>query len=196
MSSSSDRGISQSSRSWDREMEILEIVERNRRIATIMAEAARLRGGGAALEAAKREFWARSAQHLQPVPGQRSDSPMTDVVIVKGNKMHLAAGDIEGAAKLAKREGISLKKAIEIYSEINKINQPSYLGGDLLEKDVVKKSSKKAIAKAVRFAVDHQMTGKDPEVDRLVFKALYAANRPAAAAGDAEMIQFLRHGRP
>jgi hypothetical protein len=101
-------------------MALLDLADRNDRIASIMAECARLYGGGGALAEAKYRFWAQALQHLHPVPGQRYDTPLSDVIITKGSRMPsvalgivdfetlasggwlvTAAGRVEGALKTA-----------------------------------------------------------------------------------------------
>jgi hypothetical protein len=55
-----ERRENRSARSWEREMEIPTIIERNRRIAEVMAECARLHGGGGAIAEAKYRFWSHA----------------------------------------------------------------------------------------------------------------------------------------
>jgi len=88
-------------------MEILRIIAHNRKVGEMLANVARM-NGDAALEQAKREFWARGIEALIPVPGQSHDTQLTDVVITKrGNviKLKLEAGDVEAAERLAKKTG-------------------------------------------------------------------------------------------
>src|SRR5215472_16717430 len=66
-----------------RTMEILDLMDRNRLIGEVMAECARLSGGGGALEEAKYNFWVRAFAQMQPEPGQLPDTALTDTVITK-----------------------------------------------------------------------------------------------------------------
>jgi hypothetical protein len=54
--------------------ELLQLVERNRRVAEVMAEMQRRYGGYDALASARERFWALGLDALQPLPGQPSDS--------------------------------------------------------------------------------------------------------------------------
>jgi hypothetical protein len=84
MSSASDRRGNRTGANLIRQWEIADAyAERNRRIAEAMAEAARLHGGRAALEERKYEFWVSALEHLHPVPGQATDTALTDVIIMK-----------------------------------------------------------------------------------------------------------------
>jgi hypothetical protein len=67
-------------------MEILDLIDRNRAIAECMAECARLHGGSGALAEAKYRFWCWAFEHLNPVPGQRKDTPLTDSLSRKVRK--------------------------------------------------------------------------------------------------------------
>jgi hypothetical protein len=143
-----------------------------------------------------RQWLCDHLERTAPAEGQRLD---TRLGTIEGwTTMKLLAGDIEAAEKLAKAEGITLAKALAIYSALNIANTPSYAGGTLISKkgDSVKKSSKKAakaVAKAAEFAVNYRMTANSPD-DLTVFKALYTTRRPAV--GDRALVDFLRHGRP
>jgi hypothetical protein len=61
----------------------LGVVERNARVAALMAEAQRRFGGHDELHRAIAHFWATGLRALQPLPGQPPDSALTDVVITK-----------------------------------------------------------------------------------------------------------------
>src|SRR5215469_11353538 len=115
----------------------LEILRHNQRVAEAMASVARLRGGGAALDEARRKFWAMGIDALIPVPGQQHDTRLSDVVITKGKaliKLKLEAGDVEAAERLARETGKSFDECLELYSAINIMNTPSYQGGELIQK--------------------------------------------------------------
>jgi hypothetical protein len=83
------------------------ITERNQQIAGIMAEVARLHGHSRALIEQKYAFWVRPFSEMCPVPGQRPDTPLTDIVITKGAK--LTQDDYKLATHLSKKEGISFE---------------------------------------------------------------------------------------
>jgi hypothetical protein len=176
MSGIGDRSGSRSRRSWDREIEIMELVDRNRRIAEVMAECARLRGGSGALTEAKYRFWARALEHLRPIPGQRPDTALADVVITKKGKsvlqLKLMAGDVEAAERLSKTTGLPLGECLEVYSRLNILNTPSYMGGDLIEKGgaMTPKQRQKQLKE---FVDNYQMTGSDTSLDKAVFVYRY-----------------------
>jgi hypothetical protein len=154
------------------------IAARNDQIAECMAEAARIYGGGGALSEAKYNFWVRTFEHLHPVPGQRRDSAMTDIVITKGASK-LTKDDWKLAKRMAKEKGMSLEKALWAIEQVNDLNTPSYQGGSLLEKGGELLQKKVTNAKrAARFVLEHKMTGAQPDVDAAIFKALYSARQP------------------
>jgi hypothetical protein len=70
---------------------VLELLERNRRVAELMAQYGRVCGGAAALQELKYRFWADTLQHLHPIPGQRHDTALTDVIIKRSTEMPSAA---------------------------------------------------------------------------------------------------------
>jgi len=138
----------------DRPMEVLRIIEHNRKIGALLANVGRMHGG-AELERAKVEFWARGIEALIPLPGQRPDSAIIpDIVITKGAsviKLKLEAGDVEAAERLAKETGKSFDECLKIYSDLNIMNTPSYMGGELIQKGAkvtLKKKLKKQAERA------------------------------------------------
>ena len=48
--------------------------------------------------------------------------------------LKLMEGDVEGAERLSKRTGLSFDECLKIYSDLNILNTPSYLGGGLIQK--------------------------------------------------------------
>jgi len=72
-------------------MEILDLMDRNRAIAEVMADCSRLSGGSGALAEAKYTFWVRAFEQMHPEPGQLPDTALTDVTITKGSKMGVLA---------------------------------------------------------------------------------------------------------
>ena len=285
-----DRRNNRSLRSWDREIEIMDLVDRNRQIALIMQECSRLYGGSGALVEAKYRFWARALEHLHPIPGQRPDTALTDVPIMKrstqnmqfygrtseirkekrGTKIRVAL-DCHGASpavlkrafeqidrvQLRQMQNAELRAAgIVLCAEVSadglvdlvgvvtdpvamtKVAERAYTGclvsfdGDVIsdislidspaafmekgsrprdgavickifdgglrvksEVQMAAEQRVKAGKAAVEFALNHRMTGANPEVDLAVFNLLHKATRPTAV-GDAGLINLLRHGRP
>jgi hypothetical protein len=84
LSSREERRSNRTERDIVRQLEIAEeFAERNRRIGEVMAEVGRM-PSGAELAALKYAFWVeRCLPHLHPVPGQRPDTALTDIIITK-----------------------------------------------------------------------------------------------------------------
>jgi hypothetical protein len=161
---------------------VLEILAHNRRVAEIMATVARLHGG-ADLEAAKQKFWARGTEAFIVLPGQASDTALTNVVITKRGdviKLKLEAGDVEAAERLAKKTGKSYAECLKIYSDLNIRNTPSYMGGELIEKgaSVTPKERRKQEKKTAEFIANYRMTGTGDAVEKAVFSAIYGLRQP------------------
>jgi hypothetical protein len=118
MSSSGDRRKAEPV-SWADPMQVLAILEHNRRIAELMAAVGRLHGGGAALEEAKRQFWADGIALLHPVPGQRLDTPLTNVPITKkGVKVSKKLKKERKAWELSKRSGVPFLTCLNAYDRV------------------------------------------------------------------------------
>jgi hypothetical protein len=115
----------------------------------------------AALEADRhnqviREWLLGYLAQVMPAPGQRPDTMLGPYLAMRkasgSMSLKLMAGDVERAEALAKSSGLTVAECIEIYSQLNLRNTPSWQGGSLLEKGKMK--SKKKLKKAGKAAVE------------------------------------------
>jgi hypothetical protein len=113
---------------------------------------------------------------LRPLPNQMADTRLGDhIAILKGvgmEKANLSSADWALAERLAKRTGKTLERCLWAVDRVNQLNTPSYMGGELIQKqriEEVKKQAKQA-AKMAQFVANYKMTGADPALDAAVFK--------------------------
>jgi hypothetical protein len=184
MSARDNRRENRSARSWEREMEIPTIIERNRRIAEVMAECARLHGGGGAIAEAKYRFWSHALEHLHPFPGQARDTTLADVVIMKGRPVYLVKGDYEAAERLSKQSGLPFAECGKIYSELNRMNLPSYLGGRI-DRERRQSENQEEAEEAGRAGAVHRKSRDGRQEPRCRRGGLQIALRFAPAGGSA-----------
>jgi hypothetical protein len=116
---------------WADPAMVLQIIEHNRKIGEMMAAVARVTGGGAVLDQAKRDFWEQGIAALYPVPGQRHDTPLINTPITKRGRQMLTKKDLKRARRIAKTTGCSLEAAL---IALNKVSVASYRGDDVLRK--------------------------------------------------------------
>ena len=127
-------------------------------------------------------------------------------------QLKLEAGDVQRAEELARETGCSFDECIKIYSDINILNTPSYLGGELIAKagGAIAPSAQAALrdhdfaaaahASAVRggHGVDVHVT--KAQLDRATtqchLEMVKAARSRPIAYGDLGVINMMRQGRP
>jgi hypothetical protein len=154
-------------------MEILTLVERQRRLAEIAEYAAghfHTCGGRAELRARINEFWSRWIEVIEPQSRQQCGTSLLppNVTVTKGSKM-LNKKDLKRARRIARDTGCTIEAAL---CALAKVSVASYRGDDVLRKATGLSPQER---QAVDFALTHKMDGKDRETDLAVFKALYGA---------------------
>jgi hypothetical protein len=120
-------------RAWhpDRLVEMLGLVERFREYERVLAQ---YPDPGGDLRRLKDAFWSTTREALECVPIKRGQACGTKLGKRSNAMLKLEKGDVEAADRLAKLSGLTFEECLKIYSDLNVMNTPSYLGGELIEK--------------------------------------------------------------